>query len=83
MGNWEQYLEENYDSDKEKAKKQRDRDKTEAREIAEKVSELYKESQEGANIKEYLTNGAILWCDKATLDNFVMKDGTVNKPLFG
>lgn len=43
MGNWEQYLEENYDGDKEKAKERRNRDKTEAREIADKVSELYKE----------------------------------------
>lgn len=78
MGNWEKYLEGNYDENGNLIAryKQRKDDEQQAREVAEQVEKMYNYYIKRADIKKYLVDGAELRCNQATLEPFKMSDGT-------
>lgn len=84
MGNWEDYLEGNYDEKGNLIKKykQRKDDEHQAKEIEEQIEKMYEYYKKREDIKEYLMDGADLQCNQATLEPFEMSDGTVIKLEF-
>lgn len=76
MASWEKYLEGNYDGNNTEMEEQKTEDKYEAREVAEKITELFEQYKKRSDIKKYLVEGAVLRCSKATTNPFYLQDGT-------
>ena len=83
MADWRNYLEGEYDGKNiEEQESQVIEDVFTAEEIAAEIQKKYQEFMEQEEKKKYLIDGAVLVCNKATLDNFELMDGT-EIPLAG